>query len=210
MALPTPQDCRDELEGYSITPQILSDAWIQKKIDTRVIPFIEAKIDSPITTSTKEVVQLYSGNGESTLILDNKLAYNIKEIKIIGLDQIYGAIPVNNVSIVAGTGILKITSNISEGYGYAYFPSGNKNIQITYDSGFESDIPDDLNECIIYLTCVEMLKQIAGRTGGGNLSVQGFSRQYGAGGKYSDPRKEYKSDGYEIIRKYASSGVVGN
>lgn len=205
MALPTVQDVRDELEGYCITSAIVSDAFIQKKMDRIVIPYVQNKARTHLT-APQQITETYSGNGQGLLILNRRNITSIDGIQLVAGNDVSGVVNLASVFLIEREGILKIRSGLSEYFEYRTFPRGVDNIRVTYTYG--GSCPDDIFEAIVMLTAVHVLKQLEGRSGGGQVSGQSYGRQYGNMGKYTNIRKELSRDAGAILARYTSA-VVG-
>ena len=150
--------------------------------------------------------EYYNGNGKDILILNRRPVNSITSIKYVG-DSV-GSNLSNCVELISSEGILKAKHNYAEGIYYPLFWKGEKNIIITYTYGY-IDYPVDIARAIKLLVCAKALNIIGSRTGGGSISVQSHSRNYGSHGKYTDIRKELIGMAYSLIRDYASSIIGG-
>lgn len=86
-----------------------------------------------------------------------------------------------------------------QGIIYGSFPDS---VLVKYSYGGEFD---DVKRAATLLTASFILGYVGASTGGGSLSVQGYSRNYGARGKWHDTRQEFDRAAYELLQKY----VVG-
>jgi hypothetical protein len=209
---PTALDIINYLEGYGISSSIISDDWIEKRRDNLVIPWItkHTRLDFE---DEKEITEYLSGNGKEILVLSKKPVN-----EIINFTYVSGGDTLINLSesieLDQAEGIIIKKVLMSEGDIKSVFPKGNKNIKITYKYGTENFIDSesnelvDIKEAIIYMTCKQILIQIGARTGGGSLSVEAHSRNYGTRGKYTDIINNLDQMSYEILRPYFT-GVVG-
>jgi hypothetical protein len=209
---PTALDIINYLEGYGISSSIISDDWIEKRRDNLVIPWItkHTRLDFE---SEKEITEYLSGNGKEILVLSKKPVN-----EIINFTYVSGGDTLINLSesieLDQAEGIIIKKVLMSEGDIKSVFPKGNKNIKVTYKYGTENFIDSesnelvDIKEAIIYMTCKQILIQIGARTGGGSLSVEAHSRNYGTRGKYTDIINNLDQMSYEILRPYFT-GVVG-
>jgi hypothetical protein len=205
MAIPTATEIREFLEHYQIDASIVADAWIENRRDNTVIPYIEHITQMTLEQET-ELTEYYSGNGEETLILKNKNAKEVIEISYVVAPDIDGRISLSNIILIPGEGIIKMKYGEGEFYYSKVFRKGRKNIKIKYKVG-EATLPNDLKECIMCLVADMMLSFIADRTGGGNLSTQGWSRNFGEMGKYTNIRKKLNRLAISVIKRY-SSGII--
>lgn len=201
--VPTATECREHLEGYGITTSILSDAWIEDERDNTMLPFVE-KFTGDLSAA-ETITDYISGNGTDVLMLRHRNVNSLTSIEIVGATDIIGSISLNSVILISGQGIIKAESRISEGLTFPLFPRGNKNIKVVYTIG--GTVTNKLKQAMKKLTCLLMLDNIEGRTGGGALTVQNFSRQYGDHGKYTNIRKRLYRAAKVTLNSY-KTGVV--
>jgi len=204
MAAPTATQIRDFLEGYGITTSVLSDDWIDDTRDNEIIPHIEDVTKQTFDGET-EVTEYYSGTGKSTLILNRRPVNSITSIRVI--NSLGGDIQ-GQIDLIGEEGIIKVSNNYSEGIYNPLFQKGDKNIVVVYKYG-TTDYPARVTRAIKCLVAAKMLNMIGARTGGGALSAQAWSRNFGSHGKYTDIRKELTATAYSLLRKYMTSVVGG-
>lgn len=204
MAVPTASEVRTFLEGYGINESILTDTWLTARITNMVVPYINRAMGfEALSDSAQTITEYVSGTGHDTLILSHKNVASITSIQYLYGGYITSYIDPSSVVIVPG-GILKLTLSISEGIPTRYFAKGNKNIKVVYTL----DVSDsDLKEAAIYITAEQALGFVQARTGGGSISVQGFSRNFGNRGKYTDIRNDLWRMAVATMKKYMSSVV---
>ena len=206
MSIPTAIEIRTFLDGYKVTSTIVPDLWIESRRDNFIIPIIERIIKRSvdgITTKTEYV----SGNGKSLLFLSTRNIVELVSIEYVtGSQDIDQNISVASVRLLENEGIIKAVSNITEGGYSTLFMKGSKNIKVVYKVG--GTITDDLKEAIIYLCSEQILGYIGARTGGGSITVQGFSRNFGDRGRYQDLRNDLKRQAMAILNRYKTS-IVG-
>jgi len=207
--IPSVQDIRAFLEGYCLTPDVISDAWVEARRNNFVVPYIEAKIGMPLG-STEQKTQIVSGTGSQVLILPHRPIVSLDSISYINVDPATMTITLASVEIIEKEGILRSKANFNEGNDRSpVFVRGNRNIRVIYTVGWTT-IDPILCEAIMAFTAERMLANIASRTGGGSsLSMQSYSRNYGDLGKYGDARKDLAKIGYAGLKLYMT-GVVGN
>jgi hypothetical protein len=154
------------------------------------------------------ITEIHSGTGHSTLILNRRPVETVTEIKVLSNNYYYYSISLSSIEIESKTGILKFTSNVSEGeYITSSFPRGNKNLKITYTVGAATP-PDDIVNALILMSCSDILGNEAGYDGGGvSLSVVSYSKSYGTAGKYSEIRNQYMRTAGTLLKKYMT-GIV--
>lgn len=205
MALPTATEIRDNLEGYNITTSIMSDTWIINKMNRIVVPFVQNFIRRSVSAE-EEITEYHSGTGRDLLLLNRRNINSIVRIELVSGTDIDATINLSSIQLIPEEGTLKVKSGINQYYNYRVFPKGEKNIKVIYKIG--GTLPDDIKETIIYLTNIKMLAYIEGRTGGGDINTQGWSRNHGNMGKYTNIRNTLNQDAMAILRRY-STGIVG-
>jgi len=208
MALPVPDDIWDELQGFCLTRSMFTEAFVQRKIDLAVNQVEDFTRYS--VSGEKEVTELYSGIGKDRLLLNRRNITELTNIRLVSGNDIDTTINLDSVLLVSKEGLIKVRSGLSEYYNYRIFPKGNDNIQITYKYGVAGEnIPADLFTAIVYFAVIQILDQAEARTGGGQLSGQSYSRQYGNMGKWSHYRTRIANQASKIMRRY-STAVVGS
>lgn len=199
-----PSDVRSYLKDYGID-STCADRWIENRIARRVIPMIEARTGLSLS-GEKEVVEYHDGTGEPVLNLDTVNALELVRIDIIDYRDFNLTI---QYELNKEEGFIR-AKFAREYVSFPVFPRGRKNVKVTLKVGYEADdIPEDIQEAIVYLTAYDVLGYEAGIDGGGgSLSVVSWSRSFGARGKYTEIRADLWNNAHEIIRRY-SSQVVG-
>lgn len=187
---------------------LLSDEWINKRKNNFVIPHVK-RITRQSFDATAQVTEYYNGNASTILVLNRRPIVSLDDINLVNIPQDTSYISVSSIEVITAEGILKVKSNFEESQQWnPIFPKGKYNIKVTYTYGM-ADCPDDVSEAIIYLTSSVILGHLASRTGGGDLSVQSFSRNWGSDrGKWGQWRSEIERMGMSLLRKYMT-GVVG-
>ena len=206
MPLPTAQNVYDYLEGYGINSLVVSTTWIENQRDEEIVPYVEHQLGYSIDAE-QTVTEYHSGNGQDTLILNNRNITELVSIELVRGSDISGAISLSSLELITDKGIIKARSGYPEYYIQKIFPAGQNNIKVTYKIG--SAYPTDLMLAVKMLTAIAVLQNISSRTGGGDLSVQGFSRNYGGMGRYTVIIKQMDKRAHNIISKYRSS-VIGS
>lgn len=202
MALPTAKDVFDLLENYNVEVQI-SEAWINSKMAGMVVPWVEKKTKLSLTGEGGPVTEYYSGTGESILVLRRRPIIALISISYTNVpaDQFY--ISPLAIQVIAAEGILKAKTNFNEANYSPIFARGRRNLRISYTYGLDNlDNYVDIKHAVVCLTAEKVLGHIASRTGGGNVSVQAFSRQYGDRGKFSSIRNDLARDAISLLREY--------
>ena len=205
MAIPTADDVFDLLEGYCIDASLLSASWLEKRRDNFIIPWVESKTGLSMS-GEKTYVEYYNGDGTNSMMLNRKGVTELVKVEyVIGGDVVSDLSLVQFINI-GSEGILRaIRSDLIVGSNTPVFRKGRKNIKITYKVGFDAnDIPVELCEAMLYFLTEKALMIIAGRGGGGNVSVSGYSKDYGKRGKYTDIRNELARMGLALIADYMS------
>jgi len=213
MAAPIAQDVYDYLEYYCIDNTVISEAWINKRINNAIIPWIEKKTRLSFSSTTKQITEYYSGTGEQILLLNRRPIVSLDDFEIVG------SVPpssntLGSIEVYAENGILISKSNNQENYIPQIFPKGNLNLKVTYTYGFadftdpESGEMVDIKEAIICMAAKKVLVQVGARTGGGNIGGQAWNRAFGNRGKYTEMLQMCDQDALSILYEYMS-GVVG-
>jgi hypothetical protein len=205
---PSAADVRTLLTGYCIDANTVPDAFIEARRDNMIIPTIENIIRRSIS-GVQSVTEYCSGNGTNVCYLSRRGIVTLVEVKyVLGGDN-QRVLNLANIELLADEGILKAKRNAVETWIMPVFPKGDKNLKITYTVGYAiADIPTDIVEAITLMTADVILSFIEGRSGGGDIGIQGYNKSYGPRGKYSYIRAELWKMSQHILRRY-STGVVG-
>jgi hypothetical protein len=208
--VPTASDIRSILEGYCISSAIISDSVIERLRDKFVINWIETKTGLSMS-GEKQYTQYYNGNGKNELFLNIKNVISLDSVEYVIGGDVISDLSLTQFVLDGPEGIIKaIRTDLVTSSANPVFRKGRKNIKITFTVGFEADeIPESLTEGILYLTAEKVLSQIEGRGGGGDVSLQGFSKSYGNRGKYTHIRNELARMGLALINDYFNA-VVGD
>jgi len=203
---PTATEIRAFLEGYGITSAVLSDAWIEEQRDYLVIPNVECVIGYSISSVTP-MTEVLSGTGKDILILSCRPVVSVTKIEyVMGGDDEF-PLNISNLQVLTEEGIIKAKSNMLNYPRTFVFMKGEKNIRVTYNVGWAT-VPGILKLAIKMLCAEQILGFIGARTGGGSISTQGHSRNYGTRGKYQDIRNDLKRQAQSLIGKY-TTGIIG-
>ena len=205
MPLPDATAVRQYLEGYQITSSVLSDDWINNEIFNNVIPYIERYCRVSLMVK-KQYTEWYSGNGASILMLNRRNIGTLDSIALVRGSDFLSYIALDAIDVDAAEGVLKARTRVSEGYYFSIFPKGENNLRITYTMAPALDGP--LTQAILFLACNSVLALLADRTGGGNLSTEGWSRDFGNMGKFTNIRKRLDRMATSIMNDYRTS-VIG-
>lgn len=201
--MPTVAELREYLDGYCITENKISDKTVER-IRDRITSWVESVTRLSITAE-KQYTEYISGNGDSIIILKRKPIVSVDEITYVDAPTVYSP-DVSSLEVDTETAIIKAKDNFYE-HRYGTFPKGEKNIKITYTAGF-SEMPCNIREAICALTAEKILSHLAGKSGGGSsISMNGYSRNYGERGKYTQVRIDLYRWGLSNLRDYMT-GVV--
>jgi hypothetical protein len=213
MSRPTAIDVLEYLEGYGITKEIISIIWIEKRIDNLIMPWVE-RHTRIVFDEEKEITEYLSGNGKEILVLSKKPVNEIVSLAYISSADIIPNLS-ESVELNNEDGIIIKKAIVTEGNTTDLFIKGNKNIKVTYKYGYDNFIDtvnnkilEDVKEAIVYMAVKQVLIQIGARTGGGSISSQAWSRNFGSRGKYTDIINNLDMMAYEILKPYMT-GVVG-
>ena len=205
MTLPDASAVRSYMEAYQLSASIISDTWINNEIANFVVPYVERFCRTKLM-STATVTEWYSGNGSSILLLNRRNIVNVVTIALVRGSDFLSFINLDAIDVNAAEGSLKARTRVSEGYYFSIFPRGENNLRITYQYG--SALNTDLFQAVLMLACCSVLEQLEGRTGGGSITTEGWSRDFGNMGKFSNIRKKLHMKANSIMRDY-SSAVIG-
>lgn len=185
----------------------LSDAWLAARRDRSIIPWVEGKTGVSLS-GVKERTEYHSGTGSSLLILDRKPIIEVLSINLITNPSNWVFVSPTSVEPVAEEGILKLKTVLETWQPFTpAFPRGKDNIKVDYRYGF-AECPPDLEEAVNYMVASLALGFLGARTGGGSLSTQGYSRNFGERGKYTDVRNDLDRMAYALLRRYFT-GMTG-
>src|SRR5512137_1060087 len=179
---------------------VVSDKWIQDRIDQLIIPFVK-RITRQSFDGIQEITEYYDGTGSPIMVLRRRPIVQLMKISYTNVDANLYYLTPNAMQIIYDEGILKAKANFNESSYIPIFYKGVRNIRITYTYGYAT-CPKDVAEAIMRLAASEVLGHIAGKTGGGNVGVQGFSPNYGENGKYTQPRKDLVKTANALLRPY--------
>jgi hypothetical protein len=204
MALVTATQIKAELEGYcEIENGLVSDSWIENKRDNFIVPWVKDK--TGLNLSGEETIEeYYDGNNQNYLMLSRKPVNELVSVEYVYSADYVTDLGLSQFVLIGDEGIVKaVRREYVLGQNLPVFPTGNRNIKITYKAGYDTaDIPDKINEAIKYLTCEKILSILEGRTGGGDLNVQGYSRGFGERGKWTHARNELARMGLALLDDY--------
>lgn len=189
--------------GVSITATyycVVSDEWIQDRLDRLVLPYVK-RITRQNFDGIQTVTEYYDGTGSPIMVLRRRPIVQLIAISYTNVDANLYYLTPSAMQVITDEGILKAKANFNESSYIPIFFKGDRNIRITYQYGFAT-CPADVSEAIARLMASEVLGHIAGKLGGGNISTQGFSPNYGENGKYTQPRKDLVKTANALLRAY--------
>jgi len=142
------------------------------------------------------------------LALNHKPVRSVHSINLITNPENWVYVSPSSIEPVGDEGILKLKAVLESWQNYVpAFPRGVDNIKVDYEYGY-ADMPADVSRAVAMLTASQALVMIGTRSGGGSLSVQGYSKNYGQRGKYTEYRDELEKWAYAILRNYVT-GMMG-
>lgn len=201
--LPTGINVKAFLTGYGVTDTVIANTWIESRRDNKIVPLLK-RIFGYNFVDGESVTEYVSGNGQGTLMLSRKRMTALTSLTYTHAADSGGDFT-SAVTLDANRGILIAKSVTPDGImAGSVFRKGQYNIKAVYTM---PALTDDQAELVLYQMAKHILIIIANRTGGGDLSTQGYSRNFGRRGKYGHLFTQLDQDSAEIIRKYVS-GVV--
>jgi len=199
MALPTPSDIYAELECYGIDNTVLSEAWITRRQANFIVPWVENKTRIPTSGTRQYTDEYYSGTGSTILVMRRRFISSIEKAELVINNVVISQINVSSIDIVYREGVLKSRRNFEDTAVHPLFPRGTNNIKFDYTVTVPSDVSGMIEESVKYLVCEQVLGSIANRTGGGDLSVQAFSRSMGKRGRWTHIRNDYARNAHSLL-----------
>jgi hypothetical protein len=201
MSIPTATDVKAYLQDFCVTDSI-TDAKVDDYINLEVVPFVERKLGYAID-SEQELTEYFSGTGRTTLMLDKVGISEIVKVELVRGSPYVAAFLTESFELLP-EGILKLAYPI-EGYVNAgnyisVFPKGTKNLKVTYKIDVSND--DRVCRAIVLLASEMVLNEIGNRTGGGSISIQGFSKNYGDRAKWTSFKKDLTRRAYSLLRSF--------
>lgn len=185
----------------------LSDEWIVNTRDCQVIPVVE-RMTGVSFDGKKRVQEFHSGTGSTVLILNNRPIVEVHAINLITNPENWVYVSPSSVQPIAEEGLLKLKAVLESWQNYVpAFPRGTNNIRVDYTYGLD-EVPCDVTRAVAMLTASQALAMMGARGGGGSLGVQGFNKNYGDRGKYTDYRNELERWADSLLRGYVM-GVMG-
>ena len=179
---------------------VVTDQWFQNALNGEVLPLIQRWCRQTFN-AIQTYVEYYDGTGSSILVLRRKPVVALINLSYTNVDSNLYYLTPSAMQIISDEGILKAKANFNESTYTPIFWKGQKNLRVTYTAGFAS-CPVDIATAILYLLAESALGIIADQTGGGGLSIQGYNRDYGKRGRYSNIRNTLARKAYSLLRLY--------
>lgn len=199
----TVAEVREHMEGYGIDSSVLSDSFIQKKI-TAVVAKVEREVSKSLF-GTKSETWVTGGNNGKTIQLPHWPVSSITSIKILYGDIDPSVISEQEYQLNSRLGQISILSSILIDGSYIFrWPGGDNNIEIKYEHGYPI-VNADVKDAIMSLIACACMMNVGGRDGGAqSLSVEGYSKNFGTGGKYSGVIMNMKKEAKNTLKSYRS------
>lgn len=195
-------------EANLIQYKALSDKWLVDTRDCQVIPVVK-RMTGLTFDGPQRVQELHSGTGSTILILNHRPIRQVYAINLITNPENWVYVSPSSVLPIEEEGILKLKAVLESWQNYVpAFPRGTNNIRVDYEYGLD-DIPCEVKRAIAMLTASQALAMIGARSGGGGISVQGYSKNYGDRGKYTDYRNELERWADSLLRPFVM-GILGS
>ena len=109
------------------------------------------------------------------------------------------------MQVILAEGILKAKANFNEASYAPIFYRGDRNIRITYQYGY-AVCPADAGDAIALLVAEQALAHVGSKTGGGDLTAEGYSRSYGKSGKWTHERRRMTRMALALLKTYMTGG----
>jgi len=183
----------------------ITDDWIQQRMSNFILPFVNAKTRQAFD-KIETVEEYYDGTGSSVLVLRRRPIVSLVNLSYTNVDSTLYYLTPSAIQVINGEGILKAKANFNESTYTPIFWKGQRNLRVTYQVGYAT-APPDVAEAVLYLTAEAVLGQIADQTGGGSLTVQGYSRDYGKRGRYTNYRNQLARSGYSLLKPYITGTI---
>lgn len=182
---------------------VLTDSWIIRRRDRKVIPWIQQRTSLNIT-GERIIEEFISGNGLTTLILSHRPILELVELNYVDSPADYYQNLTQSVAVDTQQGILISKWDVYNASDRTVFQRGIKNVHVKYKVGYAdlaAEAPD-VCEAITMWLAAEALTLIGTRTGGGNMTMPGSTRTFGDRGKYSEMIKRLEQDTKAILGNY--------
>jgi hypothetical protein len=202
---PGPSDVRALLEGYGIDATVLGDGWFSDVLANEVAPIIE-RVCRQRFDAIETVVEYYDGTGSSVLVLRRRPVVRLLNLSYTNVDSNLYYLTPSAMQVIGDEGILKAKANFNESTYTPIFWKGQRNLRVTYQVGWAT-CPHDVAQAMKYFVAEAALGHVADQTGGGGLTVQGYGRDYGRRGRYTNVRNSLARRGYALLRKYMTGTI---
>jgi len=184
---------------------VKSDEWLINTRDNMVMPLVNRWTRQSFT-QIKTYTEFYDGTGDVILILRKRPIVALLSISYTNVNTNLYYLTPTAVLTMADEGILKAKSNFNDSSYIPIFYRGQKNIQVIYQAGYAS-IPGDINEALCCMVAEQALASAGSKTGGGDLSGEGYSRSFGKSGKYTHERRRLAREGMALLKSYMTGGA---
>ncbi len=206
MSIITNIDVREYLEGFGVTTTVVSNAWVDNRINRFVVPTVERILRTKLGEIV-EVLEYHSGNGTEMLLLNHGPIQELISLQFVQYTDYPDSYNIANIEVIQSQGILRTKSSIANMTGYApLFVKGKNNIKVRYTYG-HNPVPDDIKEALILLTCDATLGFLGSKTGGGSgFGVKELNRSFGNRGKWTELRNDMARQAKQILQSYQIFG----
>ena len=202
---PAPSDVRAVLESYGIDAAALSDGWINDNLINEVYPIVK-RITRQTFDAVETVTEYYDGTGSSILVLRRRPILALINLSYTNVDSNLYYLTPSAMQVITDEGMLKAKANFNESTYTPIFWKGQRNLRVTYSVGF-ANCPNDVAQAMKYMVAESALGQIADQTGGGGLTVQSFSRDYGKRGRYTNIRNALARRAHALLLPYMTGTI---
>jgi len=186
--------------------KVLTDQWLVNARDNEVLPNVQRWCRQKFN-AVETVVEYYDGNGSSILPLRRRPVQALLNLSYTNVDSNLYYLTPSAMVLIGEEGILKAKANFNESTFCPVFWKGQRNLRVTYTVGY-ANCPSEVATAILYFMSEVGLGHIADMTGGGGLSIQGYSRDYGQRGRYSNLRNSLTRRALALLRPYMT-GAAG-
>jgi len=185
---------------------VITDQWIADRFNGEVKPFVQ-RITRQAFDQVQTVEEYYDGNGSSVLALRRKPAVALLNISYTNVDSTLYYLTPSAVVLIQDEAIIKAKANFNESTYTPIFWKGQRNIRIRYQVGY-ANCPLEVANAMLYFLAEAALGHIADQTGGGSVSLQGYSHDHGNRGMYTNIRNSLARRAYALLRPYMT-GAAG-
>lgn len=184
---------------------VLSDGWLINTRDRLVIPWVE-KHTRQSFRGIQTITEYYDGTGSSLLFLRRRPIVDLIAISYTNVDSNFYYLTPYAIQVLKEEGILKAKAHFNESSYVPIFYKGDKNLRVTYKFGY-LDYPTDVAEAVARLVAEQALAHVGSKTGGGNLSAQGYSRSFGQIGKWTEARRNLAKTALAILKPRMTGSI---